>query len=172
MIREVKEAWWHRLLLVIALAIILLGSAISIFLAWEYGKVTTYQYNWHAESRQLESPSDCTILLYPSIAEANFYCGEFRTTTAAVDDMLSRGFIAKAAQIPTPRTEYSDGMVLENINGNYPLKYEYSRAFPLRNSIKYGSYAVGAIFLIWLAICIVWKMIFFIAYGASHRIVK
>lgn len=172
MVREVKEAWWHRLLFVVALGVFLLGSAISIFIAWEAGRVTTYRYNWHAESRQLESPSDCAPSLYPGIAQASFYCGEFRTTTAAVDDMLARGFIAEAAQIPTPRTEYSDGRVLDSINGNYPLKYEFRRSFPLRNTIRYGSYAIAGIVSIWIALCIIWKVIFFIAYGAGHRIVR
>lgn len=157
---------------VIALGLWLLGTVLAALIAWGASRETVYSYNWHADTRNLESPVDCTPTLYPSIDQASFHCGEFDTATSAVDDMVANGFISNTAQIPSPRTEYSDGRVLESINQKYPLEYQSERVLSSSRAVKYGAYAIGSSIAIIALLGMAWRLVRFIAYGANHRIVR
>lgn len=170
--KEVPETWWHRLLAVLALGAWLSGTGLAAFIAWDASKEAVYSYNWHANTGSLKTPIDCTPALHPETGQASFYCGKFHTTTSAVDDMIATGFITNVAQIPSPRSEYSDGRVLESINRKYPLKYQWERIFSPSRGLKYGAYAIGASMAMLAILGMAWKLIFFIAYGANHRIVR
>jgi len=171
-IREVQETWWHRLIAVVLGWSWLLASLVAAYFAWAVSERTTYSYSWRVPYVATENETACTPSIYYEINQSSFYCGEFSDAKSAINDMVSVGYITKSEQIPTPRTEVSDARVLEAISKHHPIKSSWKREMSWSEMRKNGGYALLFSIVLWLLIALLQKIIFYIAYGARHRIIR
>lgn len=171
-IREVQETWWHRLIAVVLGWFWLLSSLAAAYFAWAVSEKTVYSYSWRLPYIATDHETSCEPSIYYAINQANFFCGEFTDAGSAVDDMVSVGYITKSEQIPTPRTPISDARVLEAVSKQHPIKSSWEQRISWPEMRKNGGYALLFSIVLWLLIAFLQKIIFYIAYGARHRIIR
>jgi len=174
MMKEVQETWWHRLLTVTLIFIWIAFTAIAALGAWNLAGERVFIYNWHLPYKNGTGELGCEPFIYQdeSTSGAAFRCGQFTGPTEAIDDMIKVGFIPRPDQLPSPRTEVSDAKTLQSIARKHPLKYRMETVHQVNSVIR----NVGVATLLSLAaaflLILFSKLVFFVAYGSSHRIVR
>lgn len=171
MLREVEESWWHRLLAIAAISIMVLAFIVACFAVYFSSFTYVERYSWHRDwipDRTLER--ECRIFIYPEINDASTHCGAFDDATELLDDLAKNGAINGKA-IPQPRTKLSDAHTLDELLKARPLSTYGSNEFSWGALLKAAGIAfISLLVLNYLLFGLV-KLIHYIAHGSNIRLV-
>lgn len=171
-IKNIPETWWHRLLNISFGFFWLFASLTGAYIAWACSQKMAHYYSWRLPYTSTPNEMVCSPTLYSEIIDSSFFCGEFHDARSAVDDMISASYLTRPEQVPSPRNSYSDAQVLLSVAAKQPLKTSWEMRTDWKLLWRYSGYAVLFSIGLWLVLFLAEKLIFYIAYGARHRIIR
>lgn len=156
-LNEIRAKWWHRLAVVILLLPVVPAVIIAGSLVYEGSFNNRYVYGWNEPLG--DAGVRCSVTYDPGLPEYDYFsCGEFRSATEALDQMLKTGAVRHTGGERTARADLAVMQRREvELNLYYDMRREFSRSdFGTALGIAVAAFAVYAL-LAWAVIAaLIW----------------